>query len=688
MPKAPRSAKPRPSSSTSNALDMSIAGKTREKPNERKRARTAKSDGSYEIEDARPQPSVFRKLPLDIIFEIFTYLKPVDLANLAQTNTEFRTTLASPQASTTWKAARKRAANAPGCPSLVSEVSWAKFIYGPSKCLKCDTSNVLNLDFALMRHVCVPCKRKLVEIGNLHRRFPSVRPVVLELIPYTTDHVLPGKKYYWDADIKAMAKIYGDYKRNIDLRKANAKTALQKYRDQRVEHVQEVIKYEKKCRTWLNGFESHLGDEIEERRNQRYNLIAQRFLDLGYEWRDIHVMQDRPESKYDGTLTEQVWERIGPVLQLDIEIARCKRLDKVEASTIKARKALVENLYYGYKLTLRPIEWVHLPPPGFVYTIPAFRSLIYTNLDVPLEAAACKEAAQRLPEYISAFHDSLKARLLRSMADSHASTTGARTSTRPLGDTDTLLSLATSVFSLTSTTACLERSFGFDDLTAQLAYRDQAGLLSTSFWVTMHDSEEGEIAGHTLKHDVLGSKTVEALIAVLGLDPETAQAEDLDRMGTRFLCGNCQSMGWLARLTDHAFNWRGAVLHCVQVHDAAPEAQTWRILTPDERKIVRRAEDTHDPALRFMWSCNHCTDYAEILLSRSAVQSHVREEHDIAEPEEDVDFFHAHPTVRWNPRPQSLSRSLRRAGQTPDATGQADNGGGDAANRSGACIVS
>jgi len=448
-----------------------------------------------------------------------------------------------------------------------------------------------------------------------------------------------------------------------------------------VKFVEAAIEYAKKCRTWLKKFESRLGDELEERRDQRYNLIAQRFLELGYEWRDIHAMRDRPESRYDGTLTEQVWKRIRPILQLDIEIARCKRLDRDEASTIKPRKALVESMYYGYKQTLRPIEWVNLPPAGFVYAIPAFRSLIYTNLDIPLEEAACHEVARRLPEYISAFYDNLKARLLRSIVNSRGSKTGARMSARPLRDTDGLLSLATSVFSLTSSTACLERSFGFDDLTVQLAYRGEIDLQSTAFWVALHDSEGEEIAGHTLKYDVRGSKTVESLIAVLGLDPETARPEDLDRLGKRFLCGSCQSMRWFAPLTDSAHSWRGAVLHCVRIHDAALEAQTWRILTPDECKSVCRAESAHTPALRFMWSCNHCTEYAEMLLSHSAVRSHVREEHDIAEPEENVDFFHAHPTVRWNPRPQSLSRSLRLAGKAPDAMGQVDNGGG-------ACVVS
>ncbi|KAH9919309.1 uncharacterized protein B0H18DRAFT_1028262 [Fomitopsis serialis] len=684
MPVTTRSAKQRPQLSVKHTPDKDDAGKSH-KSKRRRRTRAAKPMGSSDTENA-PLLSGLPALPLEIIFELFASLKPVDLANLAQTNGAFRATLTSPQASIVWKAARKRTANAPDCPPLVSEVPWARFIYGSFECLKCGRPGIRNLDFALMRHVCGVCKGRLVDARTLRKEMPSVDPVVLELLPHTTFFDL---RFYWPADVRAIAKIYGGYKRNVESQMAGAKKMLQEYRKERRKHVQEVLEHAKKCQAWLKEFEFALHDELDERSEQRYQLIAKRFVELGYEWPDIHAMRDRPESKHDGTLSEQVWKRIRPVLQLDIEIARCKRLDRFEARTIRARKALVKRVYYAYRQTLRPIEWIHLPPADYVYVIPVFRSLIYTHIDVPLEEAACDEAARRLPEYISAFRNTLKARLLRSMTDSRrGSTTAARTSTRPLRG-DARLSLATSVFTLTTSSGSyLERCFGFDDLTAQLAYRGEVGIQSTAFWVVVHDSEGGDITGHGLSYDLRVSKTVESLIAALGLDPETARPEDLDRLEKRVLCGSCQSMDWpgLAQLTDQAYSWRSAILHYAHIHNAALEAQTWRILTPDECDIVRRAEDAQKPALQSMWSCNHCIAYAEQLLSHSAVQSHVREEHNIAEPEEDVDFFHAHPTVRWNPQPQSLSRSLRLARQ--GTTGQVDDGDDDEAERSVTCVVS
>ncbi|TFY63575.1 hypothetical protein EVJ58_g3181 [Rhodofomes roseus] len=124
--------------------------------------------------------SKFPTLPLDIIFEILSLLTPTDLANLAQTNTAFRSTLASPHASNVWKAARKRT--------------------GAPKCQECGVSNVHHLDFALRRRVCKKCKKqKLVYVGFFAKRYPGFNPAMLELIPHTNSCVqlLFTDKFKW-----------------------------------------------------------------------------------------------------------------------------------------------------------------------------------------------------------------------------------------------------------------------------------------------------------------------------------------------------------------------------------------------------------------------------------------------------------------------------------------------------------
>ncbi|KAH9919299.1 uncharacterized protein B0H18DRAFT_1122559 [Fomitopsis serialis] len=103
-------------------------------PNE-KRSRIAGThdDGLFDTENPRLRLSLLLALPLEVMLEIISLLKPLDLANLAQTDKAFRAMIMSPLASKTWTAARKFAGNAPECPPRVSEVSWARFLYGSTK---------------------------------------------------------------------------------------------------------------------------------------------------------------------------------------------------------------------------------------------------------------------------------------------------------------------------------------------------------------------------------------------------------------------------------------------------------------------------------------------------------------------------------------------------------------------------
>ncbi|TCD66484.1 hypothetical protein EIP91_001309 [Steccherinum ochraceum] len=59
-------------------------------------------------------------MPLDILFEVFAQMEPMDLLSLARTNRSFRELLMSKSSTSFWKAAMKNVPDLPDCPSFLS----------------------------------------------------------------------------------------------------------------------------------------------------------------------------------------------------------------------------------------------------------------------------------------------------------------------------------------------------------------------------------------------------------------------------------------------------------------------------------------------------------------------------------------------------------------------------------------
>lgn len=246
-----------------------------------------------------------------------------------------------------------------------------------------------------------------------------------------------------------------------------------------------------------------------------------------------------------------VWARVKNPLTRVIEATRCRRLERNAAATIDARKRLVKNAYNVYKRSLRPVDWIHLPPPQLIYVIPAFRDLIYTKPDEQLDQATCDEAAERLPGYISTFMNALKRRMLQEMADSATPRTrrGKKAKRVPKNERADKLFLATSVFSATGP----GNLHSFDDVAAYLSEREMYDTRDTGSFIPLLETQAWGQWDRLCAFNSVGSQIAEALVIALGLDPATARPQDLDEMDRRFVCEYCTG------LDVRAYNWRRMV---------------------------------------------------------------------------------------------------------------------------------
>ncbi|RXW12623.1 hypothetical protein EST38_g13230 [Candolleomyces aberdarensis] len=131
--------------------------------------------------------------------------------------------------------------------------------------------------------------------------------------------------------------------------------------------------------------------------------------------------------------------------------------------------------------------------------------------------------------------------------------------------------LAAVVFSCAS---CLKATYhlgtalvGWDNILAHIC----SSKLGSSKWHgTLHWSEKGHASAL-------------ALMELVGKDPRTTTAEDMDKLDARFFCGNCEYTDFTGVQWKKALKWREClthVLYCVKPgHDDNP--QTWLLLSEE-----------------------------------------------------------------------------------------------------------
>ncbi|EIW63492.1 uncharacterized protein TRAVEDRAFT_80581, partial [Trametes versicolor FP-101664 SS1] len=96
-------------------------------------------------------------LPLDVLMEIMSFLRPRDLLTLARTCKDFRAYLFSRRSIPCWKAARQRWKDLPDCPSDISEMHYARLVF-TEECHNCGQHADI-FSWKLRVRVCTPCAK-------------------------------------------------------------------------------------------------------------------------------------------------------------------------------------------------------------------------------------------------------------------------------------------------------------------------------------------------------------------------------------------------------------------------------------------------------------------------------------------------------------------------------------------------
>ncbi|KAF8264923.1 hypothetical protein EI94DRAFT_1737300 [Lactarius quietus] len=573
-------------------------------------------------------------LPLDVLFVLLSELQPMDLLNLARTSKTLRQVLMSRKSMSVWIAARRNAGATvvPEPPEDMSEPAWAQLLFGPAICSQCSARNIHRVDFALRRRLCTVCrKRNLVFSIKFRSQCPDLKESVMDLLPYTKiggwahGHA-SNSRFYWKPDLYEMGRRMAEIEKDVSEGKPGAQKRFKTFRAERILLVDSIIQGCAPFEEWAEIEADAQRVETEKRRTDRQEALRDHILKAGYEDADIdHIsLYNIPGSNVDKVLTEDAWRRIKTKVLSALSSARENRLLEDWRRRENQNKSKAEQYYTNVLRQVLPMQRLYLPNLSQAFELSCFKDLIDPDREAQL--ADWEHAATLLPQCLSEWMSGQKERLISLLPCQSAQAN------------------AMEIILLSSPSVDRWRHEVMPNFAGELNLATSVFRhLVTDMFLFGRDACHAWKIGR-LDYSPRGAEAVRALLEVLQLDPASTTPSMLDQLGKQFSCGVC---------TQKQPTWRSCVTHFIYPGIIDHEFPQWEVLSPDEMLPVVRERTfpiAREPFQTASWLCNHCSDYlapqppfpfgCRILPgSRVAAIHHVKTEHNIDDPVEDVNFF-------------------------------------------------
>ncbi|KAJ2919391.1 hypothetical protein MD484_g1034, partial [Candolleomyces efflorescens] len=299
----------------------------------------------------------------------------------------------------------------------------------------------------------------------------------------------------------------------------------------------------------------------------------------------------------------------------------------------KQRRAACRSLVTEYQIReVHPSKWTHVPRQLLFH---CNGGILPHNFDPTLP-----DSTTVLTSRLTAWYGELHAGLVDNARSAQPSFVGD-------GDgADVALDLAAIVFSCAN---CLKGTHhigaalvGWDNILAHICSSDA----NPAKWHgTLHWSNQGHASAL-------------ALMELVGKDPLTTTAKDMDKLDARFYCGNCECKGSIEARRVKVLTWRECLTHVLYRvkpgHHNVP--QTWFLLSEEATQAVKLREGPYPLRSKPIWGCGRCAKHLETPDEYGAVVAHITEEHnvdvsDIAELEigHDLVYFpNIFARLRWD----------------------------------------
>ncbi|KAF8079278.1 hypothetical protein FPV67DRAFT_1403986 [Lyophyllum atratum] len=640
-------------------LDNTETPETREKERDapKKRIKITASNG-WKVLHESASPAFLRRvssrrrlerlpsLPMDVLFEIFGHLLPMDVLNLTRTTKEFRSVFLHRSAITIWKASFANVPKLPECPPEMSLPAWANLAFD-LHCHNCGNSHVKNVvDFILRIRLCGPCaKICLLSSKSLDEESPKTK-LVLKCVPFTK----------WNKNVtkSCLIKDTEEFMKSL----ANPNCHRQEFTDKKRAEVKIRREHGKRCRAWLDEEIEAQEKALNAIRKDRMDAIIEKLVDLGYgeecDYLDdlehdvvsagvkpgIQILSKHASVKIPKPLTDQVWSNIKSKMIRYMKQVRLYIASEDRRKLVEARKGTALDAWYDYRQKTMsahgstlpipsPLDIWEMPEVHDIVELPSSQQVTLATFTTVFDnkmshflwrfgTTEVNKLAAKHPcdaKSIGQFHEVRKIELatcvftctahhLHSLSNDPDILASTKDSSyeQPLFHPEFLHHPCTSICMTQSWYAKGERDTQTLDANIKLSVGHQFSGCRRKKW------SSDKLVPHEK-----AARVVRKIVEACGMDPATTTVRMMDRMDPRLVCLKCTFGGKAdGERRCSVWTWRNAVKHCLKAHWGV--AVAWQEITPEdaeEAKALELREPTRrkvPPPEDRIWRCTACLD--------------------------------------------------------------------------------
>ncbi|TRM64474.1 hypothetical protein BD626DRAFT_491940 [Schizophyllum amplum] len=521
-------------------------------------------------DSATPVIEFFRELPLEILFQIFENVEPIDLLQFARTTKHLRGILMSKTVLNIWKRSLERLPGGENPPlHVVSAPELVNVVFG-RVCHLCPNSDATIVWWAMRRRFCSPCtdlRKHFVPTSNCgpssslkYRHSYLLLLPILHTSPPNCQRYCVEQLERMDADFLAV-QGRPEEDRDLFVKKQAA--------------CRQINSAGTLCEQWDMCVSRAHEREVRKIIEQRRKDIIDRLSALG--WADEMALlppmtfENHPLLNERKTLTDNEWECISGIFITTLEMYKAKRLAAARKASILRCQGIVRDVLRGYSRQLDLSKLV-IPTLGEVLQVGPLRALLD---DTPHNQELSRDDIERVfprtafETYIAEWRDARDAELLQIMDNG-----------LPTGSvTRDCLYLATTLFRRRNANQWVSTCVAYPTiLTAKGSFRRP---------LTDEERRNGQLiwAPEFIIFDEEGHARARDVVAFCGLNPDKATKADMDALDPWVHCTKCVPDD-SKRLV---LRWDEAIRHLSQDHGSHASLSDLRLLGEQDRVFARRS---------------------------------------------------------------------------------------------------
>ncbi|KIL00812.1 hypothetical protein PAXRUDRAFT_821269 [Paxillus rubicundulus Ve08.2h10] len=577
------------------------------------------------------------EMPMDILFEIFGHLMPLDVLRLARTTKQFRRVLMHRSSLSIWIAARKNVPDFPDCPPYMSEPEFANLVFD-THCHECLSPNIRSVDWRIGRRICSKCAKECMVDDYSVFSGESVYKAV------PSKYGKRGRPSYYSKDLQEFQ------------RKRAAFTSLEE-RDEFVKERQDLVFKMETHGALLEGWAINQAkdrsEQLDDLRRERKEAIVEKLTELGWgpEIEQIPYRDDLSHHrlvKQPTRLTTRIWANIQTEMISYMEQMKTQRLERERKALVISRKKIAVSILRAYKIAHLPLTDV-MPEPVDFCAIPRVSEILELPTETQVTELTFAPVVEKMDELVAEWRDHILGSLVQKVKDSLYSkpkvnylgedadlalldSVATISSADPKGkgkakavdppvpdDSEIIqnLSLATTVFNCKCCSSRLGALFDVYDEDEDeddfldpwgfgLAPRRRRAKSNPLFFPKVMGHRcltkqrgfnwdnpggdptrqlDGPMGNRTqwtcqpLQLDEKADRVVVSIVTTCGLDPATTTTVQMDQLNPQLACLSC--LRWSDDEMDEAdasvFGWRTAVIHNNRAHAGRTNVK-WKLI--------------------------------------------------------------------------------------------------------------